>query len=312
MANVRRFFRYDVEIPVYFERVEEENALNPVSRTQMLSIRDETYLADLDDQITDFLNKMFGVESNVLQIFHLLNHRINFMAWLLENLISNQDPSSKHDYKFRLRENCKLRMPEIKQSSKVATLIEGLNACIKGHLDELIESVQNNIEGNIFLFPRKPTPVFDPKHFVTNLDELSQQGVAAAKAFLMLIDKLNIWEGVFNRLKESHEMISYPDHWPLRSINLSAGGFRAETDDDFPKFSLLNVFLGLADDILICRGKLVACRPRPNAKEGEPKNNLFVEFDFLSMENAQKITYFIQKTELHHAMELNIPSIEQV
>lgn len=312
MANVRRFFRYDVEIPVYFERVEEENELNPVSRTQMLSVKDETYLADLDDQITGYLDKMFSAESNVLQIFHLLNHRINFMAWLVESLISSQDPSSKHDYKFRLRENRKLRMPEIKQSSKVATLIEGLNACIKGHLDELIESVQNNIEGKIFLFPRKPAPIFDPKHFVTNLDDLSQQGVPAAKAFLMLIDKLNVWEDVFCRLKESHEMISDPDNWPYRDINLSAGGFRVETDDEFPKFSLLNVFLRLADDILICRGKLVACRPRPNAQEGEPQNNLFVEFDFLSMENAQKITYFIQKNELRHAMELSIPSIEIV
>ncbi|MPQ77522.1 hypothetical protein [Hydrogenovibrio sp. JE_KL2] len=305
MPNVRRFFRYDVEIPIYFEKVEELDILNPVSRTQLMSQREEVHLADLSDQINSYLEKVFTVDSNMMHIFHVLNHRIDFMAWLLDCLISSQDPSAKHDYKFRIRENNRMHFPSIKDNSKVKSLIEGMDACISGHLAELIESVQNNIEGKIFLFPRKKQPVFDPTLFVTNLDSLSGQGVAAAKVFVLIIEKLNLWENVFIRLKESRELISDPDNWPLRQVNLSAGGFRAKTDDLFPKFTMLNVFMRLNEDILICRGKLVASKPAKNAKEGEPKNDLLVEFDFLSLENARKITYFIQHTELQHAMEMD-------
>lgn len=306
MANSRRFFRYDVEIPIYFEKVEELDILNPITRTQLMSEKEEAHLGDLNAQIKTYLEKIFGVESNVLQIFHVLNHRIDFMAWLLDKLISNKDPSLQSEYKFRIRENKKLHFPVVKETSKVKTLIEGMNECIVGHIAELLESVQNNIEGKIFIFPRKVQPLFDPKLFVTNLDTLSGQGVAAAKVFLLIIEKLHLLETVFTRLKESREMISDPDNWPVRHVNLSAGGFRAKTDDEFPKFSVLNVFMHLKYDILICRGKLVACRPERHAAEGEPKNVLLVEFDFLSLENAQKITYFIQHTELQHAMELDL------
>ncbi|WP_024850416.1 PilZ domain-containing protein [Hydrogenovibrio kuenenii] len=306
MANSRRFFRYDVDIPIYFEKVEEFDILNPVSRSQLMSEAEENHLSNLDDQINSYLEKIFGVESNVLQIFHVLNHRIDFMAWLLDKLISNKDPSSQSEYKFRIRENKKLHFPVIKETSKVKTLIEGMNVCINVHIAELLESVQNNIEGKIFLFPRKVQPLFDPKLFVTNLDTLSEQGVAAAKVFLIIIEKLHLLETVFIRLKESREIISDPDNWPVRHVNLSAGGFRAKTDDEFPRFSVLDVFMHLKHDILICRGKLVACRPVKRVNEDEPKNDLLVEFDFLSLENAQKITYFIQYTELQHAMELDL------
>lgn len=305
MPNVRRFFRYDVEIPIYFEKVEELDVLNPISRTQLMSQREEVHLADVNDQINGYLEKVFTVDSNMMHIFHVLNHRIDFMAWLLDCLISYQDPSAKHDYKFRIRENKRIHFPLIKDNSKVKALIEGLDACISGHLAELIESVQNNIEGKIFLFPRQKQPLFDPMLFVTNLESLSSQGVTAAKVFVLVIEKLNIWESVFLRLKESRELISDPDNWPLRQVNLSAGGFRVKTDDLFPKFTMLNVFMKLEDDILICRGKLVTSKPAKNVAEGEPQNDLLVEFDFLSLENGRKITYFIQHTELKHAMEMD-------
>lgn len=301
MANVRRFFRYDVKIPLYFETVDVQGRHLRVNRDKLIKRQEAFHLEELDSEIKELLSEAFSPESDALRIFHMLNHRIDYMVWLLDDIIEGQDPRLRHDYKFRLREDRKIAPPEVSNVSRVGPLIEGFYLQVSDHIHELIESIQNSIDGKIFLFPRKTKPNFDESDYVSNLRELSDRGILPAKVLELLIQKLNAYETVFARLKEAYHSISDPGSWPDMDVNISAGGFSFNTNEAFEKFAHMNVFMQLDDNILVCRGKIVLNKPLKNSTFAY---KIGVEFEFLSREHAEIITLFEQRRELKDAMRL--------
>jgi len=57
-------------------------------------------LREYNPQLSGWLDKVFDASSNALYVFYVLNHRIDFMWWLLEHLMESNDPRLAHDYKF--------------------------------------------------------------------------------------------------------------------------------------------------------------------------------------------------------------------
>lgn len=301
MANVRRFFRYDVEIPLYFETVDVHGHHVHAGRRDLFHLEEETRLEELNQQINNLLEEVFSADSDAMHIFYMLNHRIQYMAWLLDDLIEGQDPRLRNDYKFRQREDRKHQPPLVKRDSKVGPLIQGFYLQIDDHLSELIETVQNSIDGKIFLFPRKVKPFFEADDYVTNLPQLASKGVLPAQTLVLLIEKLNVYETVFARLKQAFHQISDPDSWETQKVNLCAGGFAFLTNQKFDNFAHMNVFMQLDEDILVCRGKIVLNK---SLARGDYLFRVAVEFEFLSSEHAEKITLFIQHKEIHAAMSV--------
>lgn len=302
MANVRRFFRYDVEIPIHFELVESEGISLHARREQLIDLEEEARLQDIDDQLDVLIDEEMNADVKASELFYNLNHRINFMAWMLDKLMLLEDPKDAHDYKFRIREDNKLADPHISETSKIGHLIEGFNTRLNLHILELVESIQNSIDNKVFIFPRPVNPIFESITYVTNLEQLAQKGVVPAKVLVLLIEKLNIWEKTFTRLKIANRVISDPEAWTVNKINLSAGGFSLDTEREFGRFAILNVFMKLGDDILISRGKLLSSR---ELIKGE-LNKIAIEFEFLSVENAEKITLFVQQQEIRDAIKLDV------
>jgi len=179
-------------------------------------------------------------------------------------------------------------------------LIEGMNNRLGMHILELNESLQNSLDNKVFLFPRPVNALFESTAYVTNLEQLARSGIVPARILNLLIRKLNIWEKIFTRLKISNRVISDPSTWSVKKINLSAGGFSVLSQQDFTQFDHMNVFIQLGDDILISRAKVLFCRPLADQKI----NKVAIEFEFLSMENAEKITLFVQHREIQDAMQM--------
>jgi len=301
MANVRRFFRYDVEVPLYFETVDDHGYLLKVNRKKLISEKEEAHLEHLNLEIKELLSEAFSAKSDALHIFYMLNHRINYMAWLLDDLIDQVDPRLRSDYKFRLREDRKHHVPDVRNESKVGPLIEGFFLQLTDHIHELLESVENSIEGKIFLFPRKIKPNFNELDYVKNLKALSNKGIAPAKVLVLLVERLNLYETILGRLKEAYHSISDPETWSIQQVNLSAGGFSFFTNEVFENFAHMNIFMQLDEQILVCRGKIVLNKKLKNAAF---LYRVAVEFVFLSNEHAQKITLFEQRHELQDAMKM--------
>ncbi len=60
MANVRRFFRYDVEIPLYFETVDVQGRHLRVNRDKLIKRQEAFHLEELDHDIRELLSEAFS------------------------------------------------------------------------------------------------------------------------------------------------------------------------------------------------------------------------------------------------------------
>ena len=105
MSNARRHFRYDVILPMHLEPVDRYGHHLSAERRQLVSAKEEEQLREYNAQLSGWLDKVFDASSNA---FYVINHRIDFMWWLLEQLMESNDPKFAHDYKFRTREDIKI------------------------------------------------------------------------------------------------------------------------------------------------------------------------------------------------------------
>jgi len=299
MPNSRRHFRYDVTLAMHLEPVDRYGKHLGAERRQLITADEEEQLKELNAQLDGWLEKIFDASSNALYVFYVLNHRINFMWWLLENLMESNDPRLAHDYKFRTKEDAKFQPPTTKKTSSIGPLILGLYKQIDLYIDELQEVVNKSIEGKIFMYSRPSLKQFNDQDFVKNLDKLAESGVLPAKVVRLMVQKLNLQATVLERLKEVYRQISRSDEWTQYQVNLSAGGFSFETEGAFEKFGLMDVFMDIDDEILVCRGKIISDR---EFKNSDMLHRIGVQFDFLTTEQEQKITLFEQRKELRDAM----------
>jgi len=300
MSNARRFFRYDVTLPMHLEPVDRYGYYLGAERKKLFSAKEEEQLREYNAQLSGWLDKGFDASSHAMYVFYVLNHRIDFMWWLLEHLIESNDPRLANEYKFRSREDAKFSPPSSKKSSTIAPLILGLYERIDGYIDELQQVVKTSINGKIFIYLENSQPLFDDKTYVTNLDKLAQSGVLPAKVLRLLVDKLNLQGLVLNRLKEAHREISHSGEWMNYRVNLSAGGFSFLSTSPFELFSIMDVFMKIDDEVLVCRGKILS---QIESDEQLYPYRIGVEFNLLTVEQEQQITLFEQRKELRDAMQ---------
>lgn len=299
MANVRRHFRYDVILPMHLEPVDRYGKHLGAERRQLITEQEETILAELNAQLDNWLDKVFDAKSDALYVFYVLNHRLSFMWWLIDHLIESNDPRLATDYKFRSKEDAKFKPPGNKSNSAIAPLILGFYNHIGAHINDLQSVVSSSLEGKIFIYSHPVLEPFDDKKYVKNLDKLANDGVLPAKVLRLMIDKMNIQEAVLGRLKEAFSKISRPEEWMSYQANLSAGGFAFQSETPYELFSLMDIFMDIGGEVLICRGKIVSETATNN--ESYPYR-IGVEFDLLTQEQEQKITLFEQRKELRDAM----------
>ncbi|MEA1989725.1 MAG: PilZ domain-containing protein [Pseudomonadota bacterium] len=299
MSNARRHFRYDVILPMHLEPVDRYGNHLGAERRQLVSAKEEEQLREYNAQLSGWLDKVFDASSNALYVFYVLNHRIDFMWWLLEQLMESNDPRLAHDYKFRTREDAKFTPPSSKKSSSIAPLILGLYEHVDGYIDELQHVITTSVDGKIFIYSKDSPLLFDDKSYVTNLDELAQSGVLPAKVLRLMVDKLNLQATVLERLKEAYREISRSGEWMNYRVNLSAGGFSFLSTSPYELFSIMDVFMEIDGEVLVCRGKILS--------QIESDDDLYpyrigVEFNLLTVEQEQQITLFEQRKELKDAM----------
>ena len=300
MAVQRRYFRYDVLIAMHLEPVDRFGKHIGSERRQLVTVKEESELAHLNYEIDKWLEKIFGINSNALYVFYVLNHRLNFMWWLLDSLIDAEDPALATDFKFRCKEDSKFTIPKSRAESSIAPLIIGFYDVIDSYINELLSVVDNSLEGKIFIYSTPEWTAFDDKKYVKNLRDLADQGVLPAKVIRLLIDKLNLQEKVFYRLKEAFQKLSQPSEWTLYKVNLSAGGFSFLSSQEYELFTQMDVFMDIDNEVMICRGKIVS---QKNSTDKHFPYRIGVEFDLLTGEQEHRITLFEQRQELKDTMQ---------
>jgi len=300
MSNARRYFRYDVILPMHLEPVDRYGKHLGAERRQLISVKEEAKLKEFNAQLNGWLEKVFDASSNALYVFYVLNHRIDFMWWLLDLLMESNDPRLENDYKFRSKDDAKFTPPSSKKSSSIAPLILGLYGQIDEYIAELQGVVKNSIDGKIFIYSKPSLELFDDKTYVANLNALADKGVLPAKVLRLMVDKLNLQAKVLERLKDAYREISRSYEWIPYRVNLSAGGFSFLSADSYEIFSSMDIFMDIDGEVLVCRGKIIF---QKESDDDIYPYRIGVEFDLLTIEQEQMLTLFLQRKELRDALQ---------
>lgn len=298
MKRIKPYHSCHLFLPLYVEAVDDLGNNLGISRRELFLTEEETRDKVLAGSINSLLKTGFKSGTESSDIFTLLAHRLSYLTWLIEDLLDGDDARLRDDYKFRKRDDAKQKLPKIKQSSLIGSLILGFNERLDYYIKQLHETIESSEDGKNFNFKMEMPLQFNDLDYVKNLQQLADKNAAPAKLTLLLVERLNLFETVYARMKLAYKGISDPSGWPLEKIVLNTKGYATETFQDYEAMGHLNIFFELGDKVLICQGKVAE-----RLVESSGKNKVDVMFDFLSSEYIQYITEYIEHRELTEAMK---------
>lgn len=299
MANVRRFLRYDVKVPIYVELCDEQGHPQGWDEQTFWPETDRYHLEGVNVALKSALDELGKNSSQLMYMLHQFDIRLNFLAWLLAHLVENQDPRDDSSFDFRVLEDSKIEPPALAaKANKIATLLHAMFMHIDLTIKEVIAVVRRSHD-RLFVFPLNPVEPFDHNRYVRNLEKVAEQGSAVAQVLLLLENKLNVLLKVLGRLKSFYRMRGAVDEWPVEVVNLSAGGVGLWRSASLPMFQPVNVFLNLDDGVFSAHGKVVFCR---QLGKSDKSWRIGIDFEWLPVEEQRRITLFVQWHELTDTM----------
>ena len=299
MANVRRFLRYDVKLPIYVELSDEQGRPLGWDEQTFWPETDRYHLEGINEMLKSALDELGKSNGQLMYMLHQFDMRLNFLAWLLAHLVENQDPRDDSGFDFRVREDSKIEPPELPtKANKIGALLHAMFMHIDLTIKEVIAVVRRSHD-RLFVFPLNSVEPFDHNQYVRNLEKVAEQGSAVAQVLLLLEDKLNVLLKVLARLKSFYRLRAAVDDWPVEVVNLSAGGVGLWRSASLPMFQPVNVFLNLHDGVFVAHGKVVFCRQLGKADKSW---RIGIDFEWLPAEEQQRVTLFVQWHELTDTM----------
>ncbi len=300
MLSSRRYFRYDVVLPMHMELVDQYGKPLGLERSQLISREDEQRLQVINDSLQSQLQQLNQLSAAAFHIFSALNRRLDFMWWMLDFIIESDDPSEQYDYTLRRKKDSESVRPTHKKTSEIGPLIVGLYDAAEDYIVELNAVMQTGLADGQFSYQGLSQTRFDDKQYITNLESLAQSGVLPAKILQLMVEKINLQATVLEQLKAAYRKTSSSEDWKHYQVNLSPKGFSFLTNDEFTVFSNMDIYMEIDGETIVCRGKVLSQEP---VESELLDSRVSIEFDLLTGEQEQKITRFIQHNELKESMQ---------
>jgi hypothetical protein len=312
-SNKRQFFRINVELPVYllpWERntgeeghsvCEIPSEINFSPAEILPSAKRECFSEEQQRLEALFANEKHQ-KNGAVSLFSGLNRRIEFLAWLFDQVSEGKDPSHSNEYALRMEQNRAFKAPELGEASRVGALISALDQRIHESIHILMAPLHSTAQTQLWFYDDPMPAPLSCDGLVDNLHTLAQNGNWLSQVLVALIAKLNIYEAALANLQAYSHRVPRPEMWPVYSANLSAGGMALHLLGDFELHEAVGVWLQLEQTVLCLPGRVVHVMPsdcaEEIAKQGEGLQR--VAFEFVDLPEAQSaaITRFVTQQEL--------------
>lgn len=299
--NKRQFFRMNVDLPLFMQA---DSALN----THALKIPSQDLVFK---QHQTQLNQLFLDETHIkngaIKLFEGVNQRLNFLVWLLDEILQGKDPRQANDFYQKLDQDRLISMPLGNGKSAVFPLIHALYNRVDELISSLLEALDQSYNGHVFLFTRPLYAPFSGERYLHNLTTLADKGNWIAQVLQNLIFKLNAYEQALTDFKAYFGDLSYPERWPIRSVNLSSGGLAVESEEAFELNQRFHVLLQLTEQIVGVQARVVGWLPigsdHLNDRPGkmQSRHRVSLAFEAVSPSDQALITQFVTEQELASA-----------
>ncbi|SIO08505.1 PilZ domain-containing protein [Sulfurivirga caldicuralii] len=301
MANMRRFLRYDVEVPIYLEPCDQDGHREGFDPQALFPDLERMRYEGLGVEFNTILRALGKDKPKLVFMLSHMQVRLNFLFYLLQWLADDRDPREDGRFEYRLRQDAKIEFINIlPEDSKLGRLLQALWRHMDLTIREVVGVVQTSTQG-LFIYPQTPVALFDHTRYITNLRDVAEKGHPVAEALLLLEKMLNTLLKVLQRLKAFYAERAMPQRWPKLTVNLSAGGLGLWDSEKWPLYQKVNVFMAL-EQLFAGRGRVVFCRQLKTAPDPQRPWRVGVDFDWLPTERQDQITFFVQAHEVADAM----------
>lgn len=296
LKNVRRYFRYDVEIAYTILKVEDHQ---PLDKRLVKAMTPHALQAEKDNlkALQSYFVTMQETASKTAVIFEPLVRKVEFLEWLLKQFAQGLNPRVQPLFAQKYKADKAISRPSLPATSHIAPLILGLYDDLESNIQLLLDVIRKALHQRIFMFPVADVAKFRSEDYISNLKQLANRGILPAQLLVSLIEHFNFQVDLFNCLIEVHQPLSNIENWSMQSINLSASGLAFMTSEKYEKFGYVDCLLKLDSEILLMRGKVL---DQIEMRMGTFKT--LVDFQLPTEVEQTKIHHFIQQKEIQEAM----------
>ena len=293
MRNVRRHFRLDVVIPAVIKLADQNEVVRLVV-PELASGQWQSSESRYEEQLTKLSQALLAENELAGKVIGDLVLRVNLLCDAIILLVRGHSVYEGIElYKTR-RGKIPLAM-QLKPGSATADLLRAFNAKLDFYFD-LCDKAINKCYADYLQAIAHSEFAYDEK--ITDLTSKAVGGSLLAKCVLQMDEKLTRHVNFLVRFRQEVSYLVDKNAWPLRQLNLSAGGVGFVSHDPYPKFARLNIDfrfptpLGKAE-VFNMTGNIVNSRPIPEGYY------IAVEFTNATEALQHKIILLLQNEELN-------------
>lgn len=296
MRNVRRHFRLDVVIPAVIKLADQNEVVRLVVPELANGQWQQTEMTS--DQLVMQFNQALLAENELAgKVIGDLVLRVNLLCEAIVHLVQGNAIYEQIEFYKTRRGKTPLAM-QLKPGSATADLLRSFNTKLDFYFD-LIDKAINKCYADYLQALAHSEFVFDEK--LQDLNVKSQQGSLLAKTLLSMHDKLMRHLPFLIKFRQEVSYLVDKNAWPLRQLNLSAGGVGFISHDPYPKFARLHIDFRFPTagkaEVFNMTGNIVNSRP---IAEG---HYIAVEFTNGTEPIQYKLILFLQNEELNQLLD---------
>jgi len=294
-AEKRQFFRFDVSLPYFIEPLDNKGCCFQVTRNQLLTTQELKLITLETQQLNNLFEDSKHIQNGSVKIFKGLNHKLDFMVWLLDLILEGVEHSKLSQLDDKKEQNHRIVLPEVKESSKVFPLLKAFFIRVDEYIAELIDVIEHSVRGNVFMYHKPLLKPLNLENYIKGLPELAKKGNWLARVITLLVSKLNHYEKLIIKLKQAYEKLSDYEKWPIEKVNLGEGGFAIFTSKTFASADKICVLFRMDDEFVFAKARCVYQSNKSKVKE--PMRTDF-EFEEIHSEDSAHIVRFLMAQEL--------------
>jgi len=281
-----------VQISYFLESQDEDRHCLHVHKDDLMSSHDLEEVSRLEHALSVLMNQQKYIDNGGVALFAELQSKVDLMVWLLDEILQGGDTFANSNYHHQLEVNRSLDLPETSRSTKVFPLLEAYFNRVEDYITELSEVVDNSVHGKVFMYQNKALKPFATEHYIQGLDKAAKGGNWLAQVIILLVEKLNLYEKLFLRLKLAYKKLSNHESWPISMVNLAAGGFAVHLPQNYAKGDRVCCLFKMDQQFVFARAVCVY------QGEGEKAKRTAFQFEEISSEDEAHIVRFLRSKEL--------------
>jgi hypothetical protein len=294
VRNVRRYFRLDVLVPAVIKLADKDEVVRVVLPELAGGAWTESEMRfDIDSRRV--IEKLAQENETAGKILRDLQSRLDMLAEAIIWLVQGDFPQERIENYVPRRAMAALVM-HLKAGSFTVDMLRALNEKIEFYFSVVDVAANKNYAA--FLDMMKSVEfVFDS--LLVGLAEKSSSGAVLAKAVLSLHAKLERHVDFLHKFRQEAQYMVNKDSWPVRKLNVSAGGVGFLSAHPYPKFArlVINFRLGPKLETFNMTGNIVSSR---TLSDGE--HYIAVEFTNAIESVQSRMIILLQNEELNQVM----------